>query len=169
MNVKPVPSPQSVSNSEEEKTKAISYFCCCCSVAKSCLILCDPMDSSPPGSSVYGISQARILQWVAVSYCKGSSQPRDQNPVSCIGRWILYRWATREASGICRLLIYSVMYHNLRRNKHLISASDSCSPLKLYSHSRWIIDFWFKLCKGVLGSLVLLIVASAAKKLLCIV
>ena len=42
-----------------------------------CLILCDPMDCSPPGSSVHGISQARILEWVAISSSMGSSQPRD--------------------------------------------------------------------------------------------
>ena len=48
-----------------------------CSVAKSCLTLCDPMDCSPPGSSVHGIYQARILEWVAISSPKGSPQPRD--------------------------------------------------------------------------------------------
>ena len=55
------------------------------------------MDCSPPGSSVHGISQARILEWVAISFCMGSSLLRDQTPVSCIGRRILYCWATREA------------------------------------------------------------------------
>ena len=47
-------------------------------VTQSCPILCNPMDSSPPGSSVHGILQARILLWVAISFCGGSSQPRDQ-------------------------------------------------------------------------------------------
>ena len=55
------------------------------------------MDCGPPGSSVHGILQARILEWVALSSSKGSSQPRDQTHVSCIGRWVLYHWATREA------------------------------------------------------------------------
>ena len=45
----------------------------------SCLTLCHPMDCSPPGSSIYGIFQARILEWVAIFFSKGSSQPRDQN------------------------------------------------------------------------------------------
>ena len=58
-------------------------------VAKLCPILCDPIDHSLPGSSVHGTSQARILKWVAISFSRGSSQPRDQTPVSCIGRWIL--------------------------------------------------------------------------------
>ena len=61
-----------------------------------CLALCDPMDCSPPGSSVHGISQARILEWAAISFSRGPSQPRDQTSnlwVSCIGRQILYSWA----------------------------------------------------------------------------
>ena len=47
-------------------------------VAQLCLTLCDPMDGSPPGSSVLGILQARILKWVAIPFSRGSSQPRDQ-------------------------------------------------------------------------------------------
>ena len=70
---------------------------CCCSVAKPCLPPCDPMDCIlPPGSSVHGILQASILEWVAISFSRGSSQTRDQTHVSCIGRRILYHWATRE-------------------------------------------------------------------------
>ena len=56
----------------------------CCLVAKSCPTLCDPMECSPPGSSVHGISQARIWEWVATSCSKGSSQPRGQTWISCI-------------------------------------------------------------------------------------
>ena len=54
----------------------------------SCLTLCDPMDCNPPGSSVHGILQARILEWVAMASSRGSSWPRDQTHVSCVGRWI---------------------------------------------------------------------------------
>ena len=55
------------------------------------LFLCDPTDYSPPGSSVHGILQARILQWVAMPSSRGSSQPRDQTPYgSCTGRRVLY-------------------------------------------------------------------------------
>ena len=71
-------------------------FCCCCLVTKSCLTLCDTMDYSPTGSSAHGISQTRILEWVAISFSRGSSKPRNQTHVSCIGRQILYHWATRE-------------------------------------------------------------------------
>ena len=70
-------------------------ICYCCLVAKSCLTLCDPMDCGPPGSSIHGISQARLLEWVAVSVSRGSSQPRDWAHVSWIGRQILYQWAGR--------------------------------------------------------------------------
>ena len=52
-----------------------SFFCCCCLVAKFCLTLCDHMDCSLPGSSVRGVSQARILDWVAISFSRGSSDP----------------------------------------------------------------------------------------------
>ena len=55
---------------------------------------CDPMDCSPPGSSIHGASQARILEWVAISLSRASSQPSNQICVSCIGRWIFYHWAT---------------------------------------------------------------------------
>ena len=51
---------------------------------QSCPTLSDPMDCSPPGSSVPGISQARVLEWVAISFSRGSSQPRDPTQVSCI-------------------------------------------------------------------------------------
>ena len=69
---------------------------------QSCPTLCDPMDCSPPGSSVHGILQAR-LKWVAMSSSKGSSQPRDQTRisyVSCIGRRVLYHYC-HQGSPIC--------------------------------------------------------------------
>ena len=56
---------------------------------QSCPTLCDPMDCSPPDSSVQGILQVRILEWVAISSSRGSSRPRDWTGISCVGRWIL--------------------------------------------------------------------------------
>ena len=64
-----------------------------CVHAKSlelCPTLCDPVDCSPLGSSVHGIFQARILEWAAMLSSRGSSQPKDQTWVSCIGRLVLY-------------------------------------------------------------------------------
>ena len=58
--------------------------CCCCLLAKLCLILCNPMDCSPPDSSVHGILQARRLEWAAISFSKCSSWLRDRTWVSCI-------------------------------------------------------------------------------------
>ena len=68
--------------------------------AQSCLTICDPMDCSLPGSSVCGILQARILEWVVISFSRGSFPSRDWICIactSCIGRRILYHWATGEA------------------------------------------------------------------------
>ena len=64
--------------------------------AQSCLTLCNPMDCSSPGSSVHGIFQVRILEWVAASFSRGSFPSRDQTHVSCIGRQVLYHRAPRE-------------------------------------------------------------------------
>ena len=66
-----------------------------CVHAQSCLTLCDPMDyNSLPVSSVHGIFQARILEWVVISYFRGSSQPRDRESCFfCIGRQIIYHGA----------------------------------------------------------------------------
>ena len=67
----------------------------CAKMLQSCLALCDPMDWSPPGSSVHGILQARILEWVAMPSSRESSQPRDQTHVSyvsCIGRRVFYQY-----------------------------------------------------------------------------
>ena len=65
---------------------------CSCSVVSNSFVT--TVDYSPPGSSVHGILQARILEWVAISSSKGSSSPRDQTRVSCIGRCILHHCAT---------------------------------------------------------------------------
>ena len=65
-------------------------------VAQSCLTLCDPMDCSLPGSSASGILQARVLEWVALSFSRRSYQPRDWTWVSRIAGRRFTIWATRE-------------------------------------------------------------------------
>ena len=65
----------------------------CAKLLQLCLTLCDPMDRSPPGSSVHRILQARILEWTSMPSSRGSSRPRDQTHIfyaSCIGRQVLY-------------------------------------------------------------------------------
>ena len=71
----------------------------------------DPMDCSPPGSSVHGNFQARLLEWVATSFSRGSSQPRDWTHNSWMGRRILYCWATWEATSGGRKLQKSSTKH----------------------------------------------------------
>ena len=70
------------------------------SVAQSCLILWDGVNCSPLGSSVHGTFQAKLLEWLAISFSRGSSWPRDWTHLSCIsclGWWILYNWTIWEA------------------------------------------------------------------------
>ena len=71
-----------------------------CSVIQLCPILCNTLDCSPPGSSVHGILQARILEWVAISFSRGSSRPRDWkciSRVSCIAGGFFTCWTIWEA------------------------------------------------------------------------
>ena len=63
-------------------------------VTQLCPTLCDPVDCSPSGSSIHGILQARILEWVAISFSNGSSRPRDQTQVSRIAGRCFNLWAT---------------------------------------------------------------------------
>ena len=67
---------------ERSKQKLSGSIQCVCLYAQSCLTLCYPMDCSPPGSSVHGISQARPLEWVAPSFSRGFSRPRDWTHIS---------------------------------------------------------------------------------------
>ena len=69
-------------------------------VAQSYPTLCNPMDYSLPGFSVHGIFQARVLEWVAISFSRGSSWPRYRTQVSCIAGRHFTLWATRS-SGKC--------------------------------------------------------------------
>ena len=102
--------------------------CPVCMCAKlfqlSCLALCDPMDRSPPGSSVHGILQARILEWVGIPFSRGSSQPSDRTCVSSLlhcQTGSLPLSATWEArltysrplinSGYCDLLLFCYGYY----------------------------------------------------------
>ena len=89
--------------------------CCCCLAAKSCLTLLPPH-----GISVRGISQERIVEWVAISFSRGSSWSRDWTCISCVGRQILHQWATRYSLTLkpgdwhwCRACVwfYDILSH----------------------------------------------------------
>ena len=74
---------------------------------------CNTIDYGLPGS-VHGISQARRLEWVAISFSRGSSQPRDRTHVSCIGRQTFYHWATRESlTSHSKLLVKTTVRHHI--------------------------------------------------------
>ena len=75
----------------------MSMYVCMCLVAQSCPTLWDPIDCSPPGSFVHWILQSRILEWVAISFSRGSFLPRDWIQVSCIAGRFSIIWATKES------------------------------------------------------------------------
>ena len=77
----------------------------------SCLTVCGPMDCSPPDSSVHGILQARILEWVAIPFSRRSSQPRDQtniSVVSCVCRQVLYHECHLEMATHSSVLAWRI-------------------------------------------------------------
>ena len=117
-------------------------------VAQSCLTLCSPNDCSPPGPTVHGTSQARILEWVAIPFSMGSSWSRDQTWAFCITGRFFTVWATREARSIPRghlMAAQSVFWISLKScawwdferpllylwslTRHLWWASPSCETL----------------------------------------
>ena len=78
----------------------------CVKSLQSCLTLCYPMDRSPPGSSVHGILQARMLEWVTIPFSRGSSWPRDWicvSYISCIGRQVFF---TTRTPSLVRAILY---------------------------------------------------------------
>ena len=80
----------------ETNTDTLVHACMhACFIAQSYLTLCDNMDCSPPGSSVHGVLQARMLEWVAIPSYRGSSLPRDQTQVSHTAGRFFTVWATR--------------------------------------------------------------------------
>ena len=100
----------------------IIYVCVCVCVYKSesevvqsCLTLCNPVDCGPPDSSIRGILQTRVLEWVAISFSSRSSQPRDQMQVSCIAGRCFTICATREAHMYITNLI-NIVYLVLKLN-----------------------------------------------------
>ena len=120
-------------------------------VAQSCLTLCNPMDCSLPGSMVHGIFQARILEWAAISFSRGSSQPRDQTWVSCIADRCFTIWATREAlqDGRRGKIVFRIKHHTRQRcsqgsNKNLCPPGDPTETEPDLSLSVWVspVEVW---------------------------
>ena len=81
-------------------------------VSQSCLNLCNPVDYSLPGSSFHGVIQARILEWAAISFSRGSSWTRDRIWVSCIVGRFFTIWATKEALvGLVNAMVFPVVMY----------------------------------------------------------
>ena len=84
----------------KSKINSIMFKANISSVAQSCPTLCGPMDCIPPSSSVHGIFQARIPEWLATSYSRGSSQARDQTQVSALAGRFFTTGATWKAQQL---------------------------------------------------------------------
>ena len=104
-------------------------------VSQSCPTLCDPVVCSLPGFSVHGILQARILEWVAISFSRGSSRPRDRTQVSHIGDRCFNLWATREVTISVR---WYVNYFLLTVYK--------CTFNKQHVHFYWFLSNFSMFC-----------------------
>ena len=113
---------------------------------QSCLTLCNPTDYKPPGSSVHGILQARILEWVAMPFPGGSSWPRDQIRVYHIAGRFFTIWATKEAPYFRWTgLIYSFESddtHKLYRDHLLLfhPTDDACLRLMPVRNAVWELE-----------------------------
>ena len=96
-------------------------------VAQSCLTLCNPMGYSPPGSSVHEIFQARVLEWVAIPFSRGSSWPRDWIWISGIAGRYFTSWATRGLPPAgCSL--GQICYCALLPQEGIEQADKACTP-----------------------------------------
>ena len=119
---------------------------------QSCLTLWDHMDGTHPDSSVHGISQAGILEGVAISFSRGLSQPVDQTQFSCFGRQILYHWATlvhwkqfwmikNTIWEIVNILLANIPWHLFRT--HFQTYMKKCKPLLKIKSFTWKM-WWHK-------------------------
>ena len=103
-------------------------------VSQLCPTLCYPMDCSLPGSSVHGIFQARVLEWVAISFSRGYSRPRDRTQVSrTVGRQFTI-WATSERHGLIRLLASNQSVSDLLFPKKISPKENSQLLVKNHHH-----------------------------------
>ena len=117
-------------------------------IAQSCLTLCNPVDYT-----VHGILQARILDWVAFLFTRGSSQPRDRTQVSCIAGGFFTSWATREAqeycSILCSLSLLQRIFPTQISNWGLLHCRQILYQLSYQGNSGfcWYLDFFFFCCE----------------------
>ena len=118
--------------------------------AQSCPTLCDPLDCSPPKSSVHGILQARILEWVAISSSMGSSPLRDRtNSLPLSHQGSLSPLKTNKSSSHLAKLMKEKIAENANKQKELLELTEKCEnpkTLKLWDYSRFTLsikrNFW---------------------------
>ena len=101
-------------------------------VAQLCPTLCDPKDCSPPDSSVHEILQARILEWAAIPFSRGSSRPRDRAQVSCIAGRFFTIWAFREA------LLAAVVGNNSPQTKQFFTPTSQILKVRFQRIKRFL-------------------------------
>ena len=126
-------------------TRIISVYCSTCVHAKSLQsCLCDPMDCSPPRSSVHEIFQARILEWVAISFSRGSSQPRDQTQVFCTAGRFFTNWATREATHLKASSNFLLQAEQTKRKNlpHIYQLLNSFRKTTIFCHWQERHTYW---------------------------
>ena len=127
----------------------LPYVSSVCLVTQLCLTLCNFMDCSLPGSSVHGILQARVLEWVAMPSCRGSSQPRDQTQVSLIAGRHFTVWATREALTFLKVTTFSPALRLGTKGSHCWHACHWLDPVSLRHPllgAMWTGPAWAPLC-----------------------
>jgi len=122
------------------------WVCSESEVAQSCLTLCNPMDSSLPGSSVHEIFPAKVLEWIAISFSRGSSWHRDRTQVYLHCRRHFILWATREASSrlfnirlqdlsFSRFIIRNKIRNEIEECEHKIQHTHFCYCLPFVTMS----------------------------------
>ena len=107
-------------------------------VAQSCPTLCDPMDWGPSGSSVHGIFQARVLEWTAISFSRGSSRTRDQIWVSHVAGRRFTIWATREALIFLGCPLFMPYQQPEEQTKHFRWNDLGMKPQSIKIHIFWL-------------------------------
>ena len=120
---------------KKKRWNIILLIVCMLSLISRVQLFATSMDCSRPDSSVQGIPQARILEWVANSSSRGSSQIRDRTLISCVGRWILYHWATWKAPPYGEKALYPFTHESKRlrelepRKKRMMSYTKPSMPV----------------------------------------
>ena len=113
-------------------------------VTQPCLTLCNPMDCSPPGSSVHGIISRQIQEWVAISFSRGSSQPRGQIWVSCITDRFFIIWAIRKVLTSNKMTVnrkrWETLYFTYEIIRILKNPCQECN--ETYTLINMSINYW---------------------------